>query len=468
MARIEGLSVGGLRGFASDSEFRFAQPNGDPGSGLTIILGSNNSGKSTLVEALKSLSSGRTPTFSDMKRNKSYGDHVDIRATFAGGLSRGVKSIGPGSSQTEPYDETLAANQLDMMVVPSRRGFAPRFSRYDGMTKDIYRQNLTHNSQRAQSMDSAFAGRLFEIERNPKNRSRFDSLLGQIVENLPRWTIDLGEDEQYFIKFTLSASIGSHTSDGVGEGIVSLFSIIDALYNADEQSIVVIDEPELSLHPQYQKRLRSVLSDVSANAQIIFTTHSPYFVDWEDLSRGAEIVRVHKSADGSTSVVSQPDRSIVNEISALRVSTANPHILGLTAREVFFLEDGIILTEGQEDVVYFEKISKSVGRNMNGVFYGFGSGGAGNIIKLMRLLRSLGYEKVVAIYDGDKAEDAAKAKLEFPSFRVEIIPADDIRTKPATAAREEKPGLWTKSGLDPAHRDATIELYESVNAYLAR
>jgi predicted ATPase len=57
--------------------------------------------------------------------------------------------------------------------------------------------------------------------------------------------------ETIFIKFTFDNK--SHNSEGIGDGIGSIFTICDALYDSESNSTIVIDEPELSLHPAYQK-----------------------------------------------------------------------------------------------------------------------------------------------------------------------------------------------------------------------
>ncbi len=50
---IKAIEIYGFRGFAAKQRVELALPNGKPGSGLTLIVGPNNSGKSTVVEALR-------------------------------------------------------------------------------------------------------------------------------------------------------------------------------------------------------------------------------------------------------------------------------------------------------------------------------------------------------------------------------------------------------------------------------
>ena len=43
----------------------------------------------------------------------------------------------------------------------------------------------------------------------------------------------------------------------------------------------------------------------------------------------------------------------------------NPHLWGMDAKEIFFLEDNIIIVEGQEDVISFNKLIKELDISIN-------------------------------------------------------------------------------------------------------
>jgi predicted ATP-dependent endonuclease of OLD family len=256
-----------------------------------------------------------------------------------------------------------------------------------------------------------------------------------------------------------------HSSEGVGDGIVSLFVIVSALYDSQPQSVIVIDEPELSLHPHYQRRLRSVLSELSADRQIVCATHSPYFVNWRDIENGAEVTRAYKSTEYNIRLV-RASREALEGMLSLE-SDNNPHALGLNASEVFFLEDQIIITKGQEDVVFFEKVSTEIGKNLDGEFYGWGAGGASKIRNVCLLLKELHYAKVVGIFDADQPDAKAKCEAEFPDYHFVLLPAEDIRDKDAVKEKPAKSGLWKSGeGLDPAKRQETVAMYKDINAYL--
>ena len=268
-----------------------------------------------------------------------------------------------------------------------------------------------------------FSNRLFLIEKNNEIKNNYDDILEQVLGFRPEWAIDQNEQSQYFLKFISGKH--SHSSNGIGEGIVSIFVIVDALYDSKPGDVIIIDEPELSLHPSLQKRLSKLFIEYSKDRQIIISTHSTYFIDIDALSNGAALVRVTSGGEGTK--IYQLSDSSKNLISNLaKGNLYNPHTWGLDAREFFFQEDGIILVEGQEDVLLYPKIAEQLEKEFKGSFWGWGAGGADNIPYLCGIAKDLGFKKVVSILDGDKQDKFQSLQESFPEYHFEIIPADDI------------------------------------------
>ena len=61
------------------------------------------------------------------------------------------------------------------------------------------------------------------------------------------------------------------------EMIISLLFLETLASLSKENFIVIIDEPELHLHPILQNKFITYLKELSVNSQIILSTHSPYF-----------------------------------------------------------------------------------------------------------------------------------------------------------------------------------------------
>ena len=68
---ISSIKIKGFRGFAEKQELKLSKPNGEKGSGLTVIVGPNNGGKSTIIESFKVMSSGDHFSFAEGQRNKA-------------------------------------------------------------------------------------------------------------------------------------------------------------------------------------------------------------------------------------------------------------------------------------------------------------------------------------------------------------------------------------------------------------
>lgn len=67
----------------------------------------------------------------------------------------------------------------------------------------------------------------------------------------------------------------------LGSGYEMIFALLYSLYLAqqsDKQLIILIDEPELHLHPKLQEKFVKILLEFSKNAQILLSSHSPLLV----------------------------------------------------------------------------------------------------------------------------------------------------------------------------------------------
>jgi len=457
---IESVTVRGLRGFQTAQTLRLAEPNGDIGSGLTILVGPNNGGKSTVIEAFRALANkNQSPSFAEGKRNKAAGDRVKISALLTGGSTHAVETTPGGGSETQWTHSENASDMPSIFVLPSRRYFNPYFNK-GSSDREAYIRHANLPQQRGGALDT-FSHRLFHAL---ENREEFDVVLGRVLDPVPDWTIDRSDQGQYYVKIQLSNSY--HTSDGMGEGLVSLLFIIDALHDSEEGDVIVIDEPELSLHPALQSKLSDLLADYASSRQIVYATHSPCFLSLMALLEGAQLARLCRDATGCR--LFQLQGSSIKRLRSLIANINNPHILGVSAKETFFLQDRVILVEGQEDVVIYPRLLEELDMALNGGFFGWGVGGAGNMETICMLLKDLGFQKVVGLLDRDKKALIPNLKECFPSFHFFSIPADDVRDKPSEAIRLAKNGLTDSAGkLHAEHEGELRRLFSAANEYLS-
>jgi predicted ATP-dependent endonuclease of OLD family len=117
-------------------------------------------------------------------------------------------------------------------------------------------------------------------------------------------------------------------------------------------SILLLDEPGLSLHPLAQKDLSLFFRNLSKTNLILYTTHSPFLVDSNHLDR---VKAVFIQDDGTTNISSNLR---ANEANSSQTKSIYPvhAALGLSVSEMLFNNCTPILVEGPSDQIYLSAI----------------------------------------------------------------------------------------------------------------
>lgn len=415
------LKIKGFRGFAEEQELKLSIPNGKRGSGLTVIVGPNNGGKSTVIESFKAMASLSNISFTEGQRNKQTGDIVEILlSSHDGGPTYSLKTILAGGSEANRGGGTPP-----ITVLPSRRFFNPYSNKASyGGQQFLARAEFIMLKPRGQPID-AEDNRLFKVIEDPKLSLQFNKLLKKVLGYELKWTIDLCNTGDYYVK--IKQKNGDHDSDGLGEGIVSLLFLVEALSSPSKNELIVIDEPELSLHPQLQRNLLDIILDYSKESQILYATHSPEMVSIDAIKNGGSLCRIVNTDNGSK--IYQLNDASRDLLEKFEGNLNNPHVLGYDARSCFFEADRLVVVEGQEDVMFLNKALNVLKIEERIRFFGFGAGGAENIKYIVTILQSLGFKSVCCLYDGDKREELENTKKKFPQYEFKLLNADDIRDK---------------------------------------
>ena len=256
---VVSLDILGFRGFSHEQTLCFAQPNGKTGSGLTILVGPNNGGKSTIIESLQALSTGisDSPSFTEGQRNKLAKDRVLIRSKSKSGVTIELGTISSGGFRT---DRKLGGTNMVpcWYVLPSRRFFNPSFNEVGNVMRDRhdYTIRLQALNTRSAPINDFSSFRLFAAL---NRKEEFNSVLKRVIDPVPDWTIDQSDGKTCYLKVNSGGQF--HNSDGLGEGLVNLLFLVDSLYDSSPDDFIAIDEPELSLHPAFQRRLVRLFAD---------------------------------------------------------------------------------------------------------------------------------------------------------------------------------------------------------------
>lgn len=189
-----------------------------------------------------------------------------------------------------------------------------------------------------------------------------------------------------------------------------------------QSNFILIDEPELSLHPEWQKKIlqfyKRLFTDEngSQTAQIFVATHSPFIV--HNFSRyNDKVVVLNKDENDNVSVLKKP--------------TYYSYDNNVTVEKAFNIKNfssskNILFTEGETDKKYLDKAIELyfkgkvnfevnwIGNyNQNGGAINTGCTGLNNLLKVLEANPNLFNNKIGLLYDCDTNKKAEKNELYF-------------------------------------------------------
>jgi predicted ATPase len=237
---------------------------------ISVIAGTNRSGKSTILMALacshlkfnkQDITNGkiRRHTWSDLmlftnhdKQNEDWNYSIsyklgDKNVTKKGYRKHTTKKWG-GIGKKEGQFDKIDVVFVDMDRILPARNFS----------KEILRR--------------AKEGLLSDISEN--NQETISKHISYILEESFQLKKVVHHTNKDIFKYTNSNEYSSYNTAS-GEDV--LLKIIIDIVEAEENSLILIDEIEIGLHPKVQKRLMQVIYNIARNdsKQFIITTHSP-------------------------------------------------------------------------------------------------------------------------------------------------------------------------------------------------
>ena len=92
MPVIKEVSLSGFKGFSNTQIFNPAIPRGHPASGLSIVVGPNNGGKTALMEAIDLVARAQAANLDKLFRNDSTGYACELAIKWNDGYDIQLKS----------------------------------------------------------------------------------------------------------------------------------------------------------------------------------------------------------------------------------------------------------------------------------------------------------------------------------------------------------------------------------------
>ena len=173
-------------------------------------------------------------------------------------------------------------------------------------------------------------------------------------------------ESAYYFKF-LNQKKEPIKIDELSSGEKGIIHFIFSVFGFDiENGMMLIDEPELHIHPQIQKKYLRILKDASINQKIKFViaTHSPNFVNSETMKG---IHRFYKTPARFTKTkVSNNSPEFFKSLRFLEYTNAT---------NILFVDE-VVLVEGDSDQYFYEfyfskyKEKKKIDFDLNFIFIG--------------------------------------------------------------------------------------------------
>ncbi|URZ07080.1 AAA family ATPase [Clostridium felsineum] len=264
----------------NDLEIDFKDKNGNILDTI-VVIGENGSGKTTLLKSIYDSFNTDERRYRELEGNKAeltpglYTTTVKLENNEIGELKLKVVSFETvcGSEEPKVVYMPTEINFEKINKVDNTLNFTPHF-------QNIVDQNLTQN------IPSFIATKINkEIFRN-RNKT-IGEVIDKVCEDINSifsvMKLDvklIGLSETNETKPVFKNSSGKKFDiTGLSSGEKQLFlRALSLKFLEVNNSIILIDEPEISLHPEWQRKIIDVYKSIGINNQLIIATHSPHVI----------------------------------------------------------------------------------------------------------------------------------------------------------------------------------------------
>ena len=333
MSKLDYISVKGFKSLADVEELKL--------NGVNVLVGANGSGKSNFVEAfafLRALRQGNLVRYvaesgganrllhfgaartNDMELKVSFDEEVNqYEITLAATASDGLRPIAESAyfwkkaSYDRPYETALpfgpeagiAADSSEPSIAAHVRKHLDSWVRYqfdDTSRRSPIRMTAKVNDNRFLRADgSNLASFLFRLgETHRESLSMIERTIRLVAPFFDGFALepDAVNEDTIRLQWRHAGSDGYFDAAALSDGTLRFMALSALLLQPDElrPSVILLDEPEIGLHPYAIAVLASVIKSVSVETQVVLATQSSALLDQFNPAD----VLVADRADGST------------------------------------------------------------------------------------------------------------------------------------------------------------------------
>ena len=300
--KIEKVHIKNIKGI-KDLELSFKKNNKI--LDVIVLAGVNGSGKTTILESIKDFFNNKNVNYDEPKKS-----NVNLNIFFEEFEKKKIKEAEKSSNnnkrplwdffsalqnyeiyikRSDKHYHTHIAKKFDIppkiIYVPAENKFE-EIQTYSTTLSKEYKFINTINSNVIRDIPSYIATRrnyLATIEEDLTMKEVTNKVVNEINGIFSILELDVklkgfSKDEKTLPIFENSAGEEFDIND-LSSGEKQLFlRTLSIKMLEPKHSIILIDEPELSLHPKWQQRIIEVYKKIGENNQIIVATHSPHIL----------------------------------------------------------------------------------------------------------------------------------------------------------------------------------------------
>ena len=301
--KIEKVHIKNIKGI-KDLELSFRKD--DKILDLIVLAGVNGSGKTTILEAIKDFFNNTNISYDEPEKSNIYlniffedfekkqieeaeKSSIDNYEHKLQDFFSALQSYNLYRKNGNDYYRNQIAKRFDIppkiIYVPAENKFE-EIQTYSTTLSKEYKFINTINSNVIRDIPSYIATRrnyLATIEEDLTMKEVTNKVVNEIngIFNILELDVKLkgfSKDEKTMPIFENSAGEEFDIND-LSSGEKQLFlRTLSIKMLEPKNSIILIDEPELSLHPKWQQKIIEVYKKIGENNQIIVATHSPHIL----------------------------------------------------------------------------------------------------------------------------------------------------------------------------------------------
>ncbi len=441
---------------------------------ITFIVGQNGSGKSSLLHALYGAPEGKSveefwyttdlDPIKDLKDNRHcfiYSYKTKYTKSKAEVLKTRIKK----ENNPDYWEPSRPLKKYGMKRLPSNKNRKEMTkTRWNVLNKNVYHLDFRYslsaydkyfyfgakpNTKTIKSKQdlirkyapklrtafdenkktSYYSRTVYDIkELSDKEKAEISKILGKQYEEIKFLEHNFYDRNKGFaIRYKTKSTTYSEAYAGSGE--TAIVKLVIDLLNAEDYSLILLDEPETSLHPLAQKRLVNfILGQVKKKKlQVIISTHSPDII--EGMPKEAIKIFYENPVSGKVNIIENvhPENAFVHigrTISDKKVIIAEDVLAKMIVEKV--------ITENGDSKLFEVR---------------FFSGGVGQMKQdEMTVFSKMDDNNHFIIFDGDQKADKIKIE-ELPDVEktIEIL---EEKIKSITKGKNEKEGQNIKFAVD--------------------